>query len=57
MKQINHPNIIKMYEVYEGGKHVYIVLEMLTGGELFKRIYIEENFSENIVVTLMRNLL
>lgn len=35
-----------MHEVYEGGKHIYIVLELLTGGELFKKIYDEENFSE-----------
>ena len=35
-----------MYEIYEGEKHFYIVLELLTGGELFAKICTEDNFSE-----------
>ena len=27
----NHPNILKLYEVYEGEYHVYLVLELLKG--------------------------
>lgn len=38
MRQLDHPNIIKMNEVYEGEFHIYIVLELLKGGELFDRI-------------------
>lgn len=34
MKQVNHPNIVKMYEIYEDEKYVYIVMEMLSGGEV-----------------------
>ena len=57
MQEIQHPNVIKLYEVYEGHKHVYIVLELLTGGELFKKICDDDNFSESTVRNLMRNLL
>ena len=57
MHEIEHPNVIKMYEIYEGHKHFYIVLELLTGGELFKKICNCENFSERTVQELMRNLL
>ena len=32
MRALNHPNIIKLYEVYEGEEHVYFVLDLLTGG-------------------------
>ena len=46
MHEIDHPNVIKMYEIFEGHKHFYIVLEALTGGELFKKICEDENFSE-----------
>lgn len=38
MRRFDHPNIIKMYEVYEGEFHIYMVLEFLNGGELFDRI-------------------
>lgn len=27
----NHPNILKLYEVYEGEYHIYLVLELLKG--------------------------
>jgi len=39
MIQIDHPNIIKLYEVYEDSRYMYLVMEECTGGELFDRIY------------------
>lgn len=39
MIQIDHPNIIKLYEVYEDSRYVYLIMEECTGGELFDRIY------------------
>ncbi len=39
MVQIDHPNIIKLYEVYEDKKYVYLIMEECTGGELFDRIF------------------
>ena len=38
MRALNHPYIIKMYEVYESNKYVHLVLSHLEGGELFDRI-------------------
>lgn len=35
---MNHPNIIRMEGLYESKQYLYIVMEMLTGGELFERI-------------------
>ena len=34
MKQVDHPNIVKMYESYEDEKYLYIVMELLGGGEV-----------------------
>ncbi|WOL07889.1 CBL-interacting protein kinase 23-like isoform X1 [Canna indica] len=38
MKLVRHPNVIRMYEVMASKTKIYIVLEFVTGGELFDRI-------------------
>jgi len=35
MKLMNHPNIMRIYDVYEGNKELYLILEYIEGGELF----------------------
>ena len=35
MKLMNHPNIMRIYDVYEGDKELYLILEYIEGGELF----------------------
>ena len=36
--QMDHPNIIKLYEVFEDQRYVYLIMEECVGGELFERI-------------------
>jgi serine/threonine protein kinase len=38
MKLIRHPNVIRMHEVMASKTKVYIVLDFVTGGELFDKI-------------------
>ncbi|KAG5009023.1 hypothetical protein AAZX31_07G049700 [Glycine max] len=38
MKMINHPNVVKIYEVMASKTKIYIVLELVNGGELFDKI-------------------
>ncbi|KAH7678848.1 Non-specific serine/threonine protein kinase protein [Dioscorea alata] len=38
MKLIKHPNVIRMHEVMASKTKIYIVLEFVTGGELFDKI-------------------
>jgi len=35
MKQVDHPNIVKLHNVFEDDKYLYIIMELLKGGELF----------------------
>jgi calcium-dependent protein kinase len=37
-QSLDHPHIVKLYEVFKDLKKVYMVLELCTGGELFDRI-------------------
>ncbi|CAM6017519.1 unnamed protein product [Sphagnum balticum] len=38
MKLVKHPNIVQIYEVLASKTKIYIVLEYVTGGELFNKI-------------------
>ena len=40
LKIAKHPNIIKLYDVYENEKYIYIIMEYCLGGDLFS--YIEK---------------
>eukprot|EP00906_Rhabdomonas_costata_P019084 RCo027788 len=46
MKHLKHENIVRMTEVLQTSKHIYIVLELITGGELFDRIVAAKRFDE-----------
>lgn len=46
MKQVSHPHCVRMYELFDTKKKLYMVLEILRGGELFDRIIEEKHFSE-----------
>jgi len=38
LKEIDHPNVIKLYETYEDKRHMYLIMELCTGGELYDRL-------------------
>ena len=38
LKVLRHPRIIEYKRVYEGKEHVYIVLALAGGGELFEKL-------------------
>jgi len=46
MQKVNHPHCVKMFELYDTKKKLYMVLEILRGGELFDRIVKKRFFSE-----------
>ncbi|KAH8021503.1 hypothetical protein HPB51_015899 [Rhipicephalus microplus] len=41
-----HPNILTVYDVYQDAASVYIIMELLKGGELLDRILNQKHFSE-----------
>lgn len=50
----SHSNIMNIYEVMQDDEYLYVVSELLEGGELFDRILDEEKFSERKTATVVR---
>ncbi|CAG9328511.1 unnamed protein product [Blepharisma stoltei] len=38
LKTVKHPNLIQLYEIVETSKHIYLIMEYASGGELFDYI-------------------
>ncbi|KAH7276839.1 hypothetical protein KP509_39G024200 [Ceratopteris richardii] len=47
MKLIKHPNVVQLYEVMASKTNIYIVLEFVTGGELFDKIFRQGKLKED----------
>ncbi|PNT75673.1 CBL-interacting protein kinase 24 isoform X3 [Brachypodium distachyon] len=47
MKIVRHPNIVRLNEVLAGQTKIYIILELITGGELFDKIARQGKLREN----------
>jgi len=46
MKKLDHPNILKLFEVYEDDKQFFLVMELVKGKELFDKIVERGMYSE-----------
>jgi len=57
MKQVEHPNILKLIEIYEDNENVYIVMELVDGSELFDRIVDKGYYSEKNTVHIVKQIL
>jgi len=55
-KKVNHPHCVKMYELYDTKKKLYMVLEILRGGELFDRIVKRRFFSESQAAQVVQSV-
>ena len=62
LKEVDHPNIIKLYEVKETTQFFYLIMELCNGGSLADRLeeYIKKNkkpFPEETVQYLMKQIM
>lgn len=46
MQRVEHKHCVRLFEIYETGSKLYMVMEILTGGELFDRIVSKGSYSE-----------
>nr|3DXN_A Chain A, Calmodulin-like domain protein kinase isoform 3 [Toxoplasma gondii] len=57
LKQLDHPNIMKLYEFFEDKRNYYLVMEVYRGGELFDEIILRQKFSEVDAAVIMKQVL
>ena len=57
LKQMDHPNIVKLYEIFSDSKHLYLITEYLEGGELFDLILKQRHFTEHTAAKIMKQVL
>lgn len=46
LSELKHPNIIRLFDVYEEKEYYYLVTEKMMGGELFDRIVQKSYYNE-----------
>mmetsp|Transcript_46470 Transcript_46470/g.85141 ORF Transcript_46470/g.85141 Transcript_46470/m.85141 type:complete len:713 (-) Transcript_46470:33-2171(-) len=56
MSDLDHPHILKLYEVVEDIVNIYLVMELCAGGELFDRIVESKSFSEKQAANVMQQI-
>jgi len=56
-KQLDHPNIARLYETFRDQGNIYLVLELCTGGELFDMIADSDGFDELQAATFVKQIL
>jgi len=54
MKKINHPNVVKLYDVFEDATKFYLIIELVQGVELFKKIVDKGQYSEREAAHITR---
>ena len=54
--QLHHPNIVRLADHYSSPRHLYIVMELLTGGELLQSLIKKKRFNEEMAANYMKQI-
>merc|ERR1712166_1159479 len=56
MRSVKHPNCVGLYDVYDTKEELFLVMELVSGGDLFDRIVDKGKYQESDAVRLVRNM-
>lgn len=56
MRRCKHPNIVRMYEDYDTPRHIYLVMELIKGGDLFDAISSSVKFTEAVTRNYVKDI-
>lgn len=54
MRKIQHPNCVRLYDVIDTQKELFLVMELIPGGDLFDRIVEKGKYAEKDAVRIIR---
>jgi len=57
LKKINHPNIVSLKDMFETDKELSLVMELVTGGELFDKIVEKGQYTEKEASVIVKKML
>ncbi|XP_074833634.1 calcium/calmodulin-dependent protein kinase type 1G isoform X2 [Carettochelys insculpta] len=57
LKKIKHENIVTLEDIYESATHFYLVMQLVSGGELFDRILERGVYTEKDASVVIRQVL
>ncbi|XP_030586899.1 death-associated protein kinase 2 isoform X2 [Archocentrus centrarchus] len=57
LQQLQHPNIVELHDVYENRTDVVLILELVSGGELFDFLAQKESLSEEEATQFIKQVL
>jgi serine/threonine protein kinase len=57
MNELNHKRLLRLEAAYDLGKEMVLVMELITGGELFEKLVQEDFISEQIATSYLEQLL
>lgn len=57
LKKVKHPNIIGMREMLDNKSHLYVVMDLVQGGELFDRIVEKGSYTEQDAARVIQDVL
>ena len=55
-RTLNHPSILRFYEVFEDEHMIYLIFEVLEGGELFGRVLKKKKYPEREAAIVIKQL-
>lgn len=56
LKKLNHPNILRCYEVFTSNRNCYIITEICNGGDLETKLRREHHFSEQSAQPIIKDI-
>jgi len=57
LKRLDHPNIVRLHETNEDREHVYLLMELCLGGDLFSRVSDDGPLPENVAQSFAYQML
>merc|ERR1712227_385129 len=57
LKELDHPNIMKIHEYFQDNEYFYLISDLYEGGELFDEIVRRVRFSEASAIVILKQIL